>query len=145
MLSFPAQVTLHARRGIGNVLGSTWEGRTFFISLRSPDVVVPNRTTFAASASAALRHQWPPVGAFSAPKGTVKALAAAESFNEKPWALRPKAVEPPESTPRWAACGCMWGARPLPAHLQVHAADVVPILPHWETSTETSTQQRRAS
>eukprot|EP00435_Cladocopium_sp_Y103_P050433 s362_g15.t1 len=56
-------VTLHALPGRGSLLGSPWEGRTFSISLRSPDVAVPNSTAFApgTSAAAALRHHWPPV------------------------------------------------------------------------------------
>eukprot|EP00435_Cladocopium_sp_Y103_P016610 s1020_g4.t1 len=34
-----AHVTLRAARRAGNALGALWQGRTFFISLRSPDVV----------------------------------------------------------------------------------------------------------
>ena len=32
-------VTLRSKRMAGNAMGAEWQGRTFFISLRSPDVV----------------------------------------------------------------------------------------------------------
>lgn len=139
-------MTLHARHGLGgflrspravslwpgNVLGSAWEGRSFFISLRSPDVVVPNATSFAAGAAQALRHEWPAetaVGNGSALKGA--------SFNPKAWT--PKAVEPP----RQCLLRCVSvGVRPRAPG--VHAVDAVPILPKLQATTETSTHRRGA-